>query len=181
MKCCYSIKWKSGKKLDHHLTAFKVWKCACTLHRQRKANLHFLNSLLLEIPFCNWHAKHHTLHLLQDEALNAYSFPLWKHLSATIFHGFTTFLQVYFTPNGSSSNEIICCLWPHLIWAGAWAAWPSEAPSSHSALWCPWTSFRAPSCWMHVCSSYIRTLTFFTLIQQNKTWTWNYMHTNNSV
>lgn len=30
-------------------------------------------------------------------------------------------------------------------------------------------------------SSYIRTLTFFTVIQQNKTWTWNYMHTNNSV
>lgn len=48
MKCCYNIKWKSAKKLDHHLTAFKVWKCACTLHRQRKANLHLLNSYCLK-------------------------------------------------------------------------------------------------------------------------------------
>lgn len=74
----------------------------------------------------------------------------------------TTFLQVYSTLNGSVSKQIICCLWPHLIWAGAWARWPSEAPSSLSVLWGPWTCFKAPSCWMHVCSSYTRTLTFFT-------------------
>lgn len=49
MKCCYSIKWKSAKKLKHHLIALK---CAMYI-AQTKANLHFLNSLLLEIPFCN--------------------------------------------------------------------------------------------------------------------------------
>lgn len=93
-----------------YLLLLKCGKVSCTLHRPKKANLHFLNSLVLEIAFCNWHAKYHTLHLLQDEALNAYSFPFWKHLSTTlsttIFHEFTTFLQVNFTPNGTQAMAI---------------------------------------------------------------------------
>lgn len=41
---------------------------------------------------CIWQAKHHALHLLQDEALNAYSFNFWKYLSTTMFHRHHNFL-----------------------------------------------------------------------------------------
>lgn len=69
--------------------------------------------------------------------------------------------QVYFTPSGSPKMRL-SAVSDH-TWSGQGPGltlgWPSEAPSSLSVLWCPWRCFKAPSCcWMHVCSSYIRTL-----------------------
>lgn len=131
-RCCYSTKWKSAKKLDHHLIAFKVWKCNMDIAQTKKGK-----SPLFE-QFIAWNSAidlQNITHFTYCRRISTKClfFPFWKHLSTTLFHGFTTSLQVYFTLNDSPSNEIICCLWPHLIWAGAWAGWPSEhVPASVS-------------------------------------------------
>lgn len=144
-----------------YLFPFKCGNMLCTLHRQRKANLPSLNSLLLEIPILQLIQK-----ILHPSPTAGWStkclfFPFLKACLLQYFIKLTTFLQVYSAHAAFRSNQIIAVA--DLTWSEQGPGLDDpQASSSLSVLWGPWTFFKAPSCWMHVCSSYIRTLTSFT-------------------
>lgn len=159
-----------------------MWKCAIDT-AQRKANLQFLNSLLLEVlqltckishasPTGGWSTK--CLFFPFLEASVYYT----VYYNISWIHNFLPSV-LYSEWQPKQWDYLLSLTTPDLSRGLDWMT--LRAPSSLSVLWCLWTFFRAPSCWMHVCSSYIRTLTFFTAMQQNKTLTWTYVYTNNFI
>jgi len=94
----YNVEKFKEMKLDHHpVCYFESVKMGCVhcIHKERQIST-FWTGYCLKSQFCIWQAKHHTLQLLQDEALNAYSFHFWKlrspALSTPMFQGHHNFL-----------------------------------------------------------------------------------------
>lgn len=118
-----------------------------TLHRQRKANLHLLNSLFLDTlqltckishasPTAGWNTK-------------CFFFPF---LEASVYYNIS---WIHNFPPSVLYPEWQPKQWDYLLplttpdLSRGLGQMTLRAPSSLSVLWCPWTCFRAPSCWMH--------------------------------